>query len=84
MKHEMKARVMVGKSGRLKLVVLGKAKRTNTVASMQQGSSDSPEMAEEMGIVEAANRGGKETQGGEGWDLLMSHQAKALVEAVGL
>ena len=55
-KHEMKAWVKVGKSGRLRYVTEGKAKRTNMEESMQQASLDSLEKGEETTIVEVMKR----------------------------
>ena len=76
MKHEMKAQVMAGKSGRLRLLAEGKAKRTNTGVSMQRESSDILEMRIEKGIVEAVKTVGKEINEGE--DPFMNQHTKTI------
>ena len=81
-KHKMKAWGKVGRSGRLRFIVEGKAKRNNTKDSSQQASPNSLEKGEDAITGETIKRGGKENKGGE--DPVMTHWAKALAEAVGL
>ena len=52
------------RSGRLRLIVEGKAKRTNMEDSSQQASSDSLEKGEDAMTGKTIKRGGKENKGG--------------------
>ena len=78
----MKAWVVVGKSGRLKLVAEGKAKMTNIEEIRQWGSSDSLLKGKETGSHEVRKTGAKETNRGE--DPLTNHWTKAIAETIGL
>ena len=62
LKHEMKSWMIVWKSGRLRLVVGGKAKRTGIEVATQQGSWDSVEKGVEMGTIAIGREQGRRSK----------------------
>ena len=80
-KHEVKAWMVVGKSGRLRLVAEGKAKKTGMQVATPLGSADNVEKGEEIGTTVTGKRVGKETKAGK--DHFMNHQVAVLTEAIG-
>ena len=64
-KHEMKAWMMVGKSGQRRLVAKGKANKTSMEVTTRLGSKDTIEKSEETGTMVAWKKVGKENKARE-------------------